>query len=273
MTPTNTPTHLRYTFNVLFNSNINTVCIDGDPIVIYGENSAFDMNTEFFNNIYGSVTIDMSGYYVYSGQEVQLDVNGLVVSPFTLCSVIITRTPTQTPTNTPTNTPTQTQTPTSTTPLTCGEFTFTGNNVTTTINSAINTTSGGWISMAYSLETYSGPVSVTFQTSTNGNYLMGGFSINPTAHPTNTYTDTTYGIYLQNNFVEIYEYGSQVSVPGSISTLSTDVWKVDYNGTNVKYYKNNNLIYTSSNPVTQPLHIFFPLLTGNEGVTNVCVIS
>jgi hypothetical protein len=49
------------------------------------------------------------------------------------------------------------------------------------------------------------------------------------------------------------------------------VWKVEYNGTNVTYYKNSVLIYTSSNPVTQPLHIFFPLLTQNEGVNNVCL--
>jgi hypothetical protein len=101
---------------------------------------------------------------------------------------------------------------------------------------------------------------------------MGGFSYSPTGN-TETYTNTTYGIYLQNNFVEIYENGGQVYVPGAMTTLSTDVWKVEYNGTNVTYYKNNVLIYTSSNPVTQPLHIFFPLLTQNEGVTNVCVIS
>jgi hypothetical protein len=55
--------------------------------------------------------------------------------------------------------------------------------------------------------------------------------------------------------------------------LSTDIWKVEYDGTNVKYYKNSSLIYTSSNPVTQPLHIFFALLTPNEGVTNVCVVG
>jgi hypothetical protein len=101
---------------------------------------------------------------------------------------------------------------------------------------------------------------------------MGGFSYNPTGN-VETYVNISYGIYLQNNFIEIYENGNQVNVPGSITTLSTDVWKVEYNGTNVTYYKNNVLIYTSSNPVTQPLHIFFPLLTQNEGVTNVCVIS
>jgi hypothetical protein len=145
-----------------------------------------------------------------------------------------------------------------------------GVNANTTGNSAIKNPGGGWDGSAYSTETYTDPVSVTFQTSTSGNYLMGGFSYNPTGNPT-TYLNTTYGLYVQNGFLEIYEYGGQVSVPGSISTLPTDVWKVDYNGTNVKYYQNNNLIYTSSNPVTQPLHVFFALLTGEQGVTDICV--
>ena len=155
----------------------------------------------------------------------------------------------------------------------CDSFTFIGNNATTTTNSAINDGTSGWDSSAYSLETFTGPVSVTFQTSANGNILMGGFSYNPTVNLGNTYVDTSYGIYLQNNFVEIYENGNQVNVPGSITTLSTDVWKVEYNGTNVTYYKNNVLIYTSSNPVTQPLHVFFPLFTPNEGAVNICAIG
>jgi hypothetical protein len=99
---------------------------------------------------------------------------------------------------------------------------------------------------------------------------MGGFSYNPTGS-SETYTNITYGIYLQFDFVEIYENGVQATVLGATTTLSNDVWKVEYNGTNVRYYKNNVLIYTSSNPVTQPLHVFFPLLTGNEGVNNVCL--
>ena len=101
---------------------------------------------------------------------------------------------------------------------------------------------------------------------------MGGFSYSPTAN-TDTYTNTTYGLYIQPGFLEIYENGGQVNVPGSISRLATDLWKVDYDGTNVKYYQNGNLIYTSSNPVTQPLHVFFALLTGEQGVTDICVES
>ena len=102
---------------------------------------------------------------------------------------------------------------------------------------------------------------------------MGGFSYNPTANPGNTYVDTSYGLYIQPNFLEIYENGNQATVPGGMVNTDSDVWKVDYDGTYVKYYKNNNLIYTSSNSVTQPLHIFFPILTNGFSVINICVIG
>jgi hypothetical protein len=157
----------------------------------------------------------------------------------------------------------------------CDTFTFIGNNATTTSNSAINDGTSGWDSSAYSLETFTGPVSVTFQTSANGNILMGGFSYNPTATPGSTYEDTSYGIYLYNSDnVEIYENGAQVTVlyVGTVVS-SSDVWKVDYDGTSVKYYYNSTLIYTSTNAVTQPLHVFFPLFTPNEGAVDICVIG
>ena len=48
---------------------------------------------------------------------------------------------------------------------------------------------------------------------------------------------------------------------------------MEYDGTVVNYYYNGSLVYTSLQSVTQPLHIFFPLLTENEGVINVCVIG
>jgi hypothetical protein len=177
-------------------------------------------------------------------------------------------TPTPTSSSGPSVTPTSTPTPT--TPLTCDSFTFNSISANTTTTSAIKTSVGGWDSSAYSVESYTNPITLTFQTTANGNILMGGFSYNPTANA-ETYVNISYGIYLQNNFIEIYENGNQVYVPGSITTLSTDVWKVEYNGTNVTYYKNNVLIYTSSNSVTQPLHAFFALYTLGEGVNNVCL--
>jgi hypothetical protein len=152
---------------------------------------------------------------------------------------------------------------------TCDSFTFNSINANTTTTSVIKTSNGGWDGSAYSVETYINPVTLTFQTTNNGNYLMGGFSYNPTGF-SETYENTTYGLYIQPGFLEIYENGGQVTVPGAMVNLSTDVWKVEYNGTNVSYYKNDILIYTSSNSVTQPLHVFFALLTDNEGVTDVC---
>lgn len=157
----------------------------------------------------------------------------------------------------------------------CDSFTFIGNNATTTTNSAINDGTSGWDSSAYSLETFTGPVSVTFQTSANGNILMGGFSYNPTVNLGDTYVDTSYGIYLYNgDQIEIYENGGQVAVI-NVGTVvsSSDVWKVDYDGTSVKYYRNSTLLYTSTNAVTQPLHVFFPLFTPNEGAVNICAIG
>jgi hypothetical protein len=197
------------------------------------------------------------------------------LAPTPTCTSTPTLTLTLTPTLTSTSTPTVTPTPTLTSNTiipSCNSITLVGINADTTGNSVTKTSAGGWDSSSYSVETYSEPVSVTFQASTNGNYFMGGFSYNPTTN-TQTYINTTYGFYIQNGFLEIYEYGGQVNVPGSTITLSTDVWKVDYNGTNVEYYKNNNLIYTSLNPITQPLHVFFALLTGGQGVTNICVRS
>ena len=157
----------------------------------------------------------------------------------------------------------------------CETFTFIGNNATTTSNSAINDGTGGWDSSAYSLETFTGPVSVTFQTSANGNILMGGFSYNPIATADPTYSNTSYGIYTYGgNQIEIYENGGQAAVIGLSSAVSSsDVWKVDYNGTDVKYYRNDTLLYTSTNAVTQPLHVFFPLFTPNEGAVDICVIG
>jgi hypothetical protein len=195
-------------------------------------------------------------------------------TPTATVTPTLTPTITTTPTITPTITSSVTPTPTpSVTPIICDNFTFTGNNVTTTVNSAIKTTSGGWDSSAYSVESYTSPVSVSFQISDSNSYLMGGFSYNPNANPTNTYVDISYGLYIQPNFLEIYENGNQVTVPGEMTNTTSDVWKVDYSGTDVKYYKNGSLIYTSSNAVTQPLHIYFPILSEGDGVTNVCVIG
>jgi hypothetical protein len=181
-----------------------------------------------------------------------------------------------TPTSTTTLTPTPTPTPTPTIPPTCDSFTFNSINANTTTTSAIKTSGGEWDSSAYSVETYTNPITLTFQTTINDNLMIGGFSYNPTGN-TETYVNMSYGIfnyYIESpgNTVEIIENGTSVAIVGLSSYISSsDIWKVDYNGTNVRYYRNNTLLYTSSNPVTQPLHVFFSLYTPGNGVDNVCL--
>lgn len=248
-TPTNTPTPspFYYYYNLLDCNNSNN-----------------KVGRSITGGLTGIYNVDVDKCYsivgILFGSSYDYDLDSLTL--VTNCNDILCVQPTPTPTPTP-----------SVTPIICDTFTFTGNNVTTTVNSATKTSSGGWDASAYSVESYNTPVSVSFQISDSNSYLMGGFSYNPTSNTGNTYSDISYGLYIQPNFLEIYENGNQVSVPGSMTNTTSDIWKVDYNGTDVKYYKNGVLIYTSSNPVTQPLHIYFPILTQGDGVTNVCVIG
>jgi len=118
-TPTNTPTVTTtiplFAFNVSSGSTQYDACHGTGTTIIYGFNSQFDYNTEFFNSPYGVVTIVMSGYYELGGVVCELDTGGNVIGAFSLCP---TSTPTPTPTITPTNTTTPTVTPTNTTTLT-----------------------------------------------------------------------------------------------------------------------------------------------------------
>lgn len=155
--------------------------------------------------------------------------------------------------------------------VSCNTLTLTGINATTTANSATNDGTGGWDSSAYSTQTYTEPVILKFRTSNDSNILMGGFAYTPTLE-VDTYLNTTYGIYFTGQAsYEIYENGNQVNT-GVTTRSVNDVWKVIYDGTDVKYYQNSTLLYTSANAVTAPLHVFFAFNTASQGVTNICAI-
>jgi len=123
-TPTNTPTqtvtptNAYDTFNITSGSTANVACAGGLSGTIYAENSSFGTNNQFYNNSNGTVSGDMSGFYSFGGQVVQLTSGGTETGGFSACSVVPTPTPTptttQTPTQTITQTPTQTSTPTTT---------------------------------------------------------------------------------------------------------------------------------------------------------------
>ena len=126
-TPTNTPTqtvtptNAYDTFSITSGSTANDACAGGLSGTIYAENSLFDSNTQFYNNSNGTVSGNMSGFYSYGGQYIQLNSDGsLTTGIYSLCSVV----PTQTPTPTNTVTPTTTTTPTTTPTATFGYYTY-----------------------------------------------------------------------------------------------------------------------------------------------------
>jgi hypothetical protein len=113
-TQTPTPTSPLQVFGALSGTSKQEACNSSSSITLYGFDSLFDNNTQFYNEPSGDVTIDLTGYYVNSNSVVELDSDGIVVGTFTLCSAVPTPTPTATSTSTPTPTPTVTQTPTAT---------------------------------------------------------------------------------------------------------------------------------------------------------------
>ena len=114
-TPTPTPTiNVLDTFNITSGSTAYIACGGGLSGVIYAGNSAFDTNIQFYNNLNSTVSGDMSGFYSYSGQVVELDSSGVETGGFNLCSAFPTPTPTMTQTPTPTMTMTPTPTPSQT---------------------------------------------------------------------------------------------------------------------------------------------------------------
>jgi len=143
LTPTPTPTHARFSFVVYPGATYNEACGQyNSTTTIYGEQPIFDENTEFFNSVYGPVTIDMSGYYQTSATVIQLNSDGTLTNGiYNLCTTL-TPTPTVTTTQTPTVTSTQTPTVTSTntqTPTVTPTNTETPTNTPTVTNTQTNT--------------------------------------------------------------------------------------------------------------------------------------
>ena len=116
VTTTVTPTSPLQPFGSLSGSTRQSACNSSTMITLYGFSPLFDENNQFYNEPSGTVTIDLSGFYVNSDSVIELNSTGGTVGTFTLCSVVPTSTPTPTSTTTPTVTPTpnQTSTPTPT---------------------------------------------------------------------------------------------------------------------------------------------------------------
>lgn len=124
-TPSPTPTEARFTFSGFSGTSEDSACASLNAMTIYGDNALFDECTQFYNNVSGPVTIDMSGYYQVSAVVVEVLADGSAPGAFSLCftqtpTPSVTTTSTVTPsitasqTETPSQTPTQTATPSQT---------------------------------------------------------------------------------------------------------------------------------------------------------------
>jgi hypothetical protein len=82
-TPTPTPTHIRYPFLSYSGHNFSDACSQLYAVLIYGDSPNFGINTQFYNNSTGPVTINMTGFFAVTNTVLQLNSNGFVVgSPF-----------------------------------------------------------------------------------------------------------------------------------------------------------------------------------------------
>jgi hypothetical protein len=97
-TRTPTPTNNRFGFAVYTGLTSDNACSQVNiPTTIYGDESLFDENIQFYNDSFGPVTINMIGFYNYDQVVIELFTNGTINGVFSLCV-----TPTPTPTVTPT---------------------------------------------------------------------------------------------------------------------------------------------------------------------------
>jgi hypothetical protein len=156
-------------------------------------------------------------------------------------------------------------------------FTFDDANssgVTHSSNSATCIGSGGWATYIRSVESYSGKVKLKFK---RENRSMCGFS---DMSDGGTYTNINYGFYFQQDYVTIAENGAS-GVPGNPAIweiyqipgpyLPSSFYSVIYDGTSVKYYIDDVLVYTSiySPLPTNPLYLYMTFLDSDASLTNI----
>ena len=84
-TPTPTPTKLRFQFLVFSGSNFVDSCAELYNAVIYGDSPSFTSNTQFYNNIRGTVSINMTGFYSLNSTVTQLNSGGSQVGSYFSC--------------------------------------------------------------------------------------------------------------------------------------------------------------------------------------------
>lgn len=120
---------------------------------------------------------------------------------------------------------------------------------------------GTWDSQIYSNKGYS-KCSVSAKASQTNAWIMFGLNSDPKTDANYTSIDFAW-YFVGNGTLQIYENGNQVNV-GSLTYTTSTVLRIDYDGTNVKYYKDNVLIrsYTRTSNTLLYLDTSFYSLNG-----------
>jgi hypothetical protein len=116
-------------------------------------------------------------------------------------------------------------------------------------NSLIKMQSGGWDGGAVSINSVQNEGSLSFVTQENNRSKMVGLS---QASTSNSYTDIQYAVYLRSDGIaEIYESGIARFNLGAYAV--GDQFRIAVEGGVVKYYRNGNLVYISTQVPTLPM--------------------
>ena len=129
---------------------------------------------------------------------------------------------------------------------------------------------GNWdTKQAVSSESYSSGVRLKFQTSGTNPFLMCGLSDSPDAFLVN-YSKPNYGFYVQGtNLLTIVEGGSFNVNPMSGTYSDTTNYMIVWDGSDVKYYVDEVLVYTSATTPTNPLYLYCTFLNSGFTINNI----
>jgi hypothetical protein len=123
----------------------------------------------------------------------------------------------------------------------------------------------GWNAGARSLKVCFGDCQLRFSAPASNAGLCIGFN---TSDRDAGFREIRYAFFLQNTTsgpkVFVYESGAQVHAGETYET--TDIFTIRRNGTQVTYYQNDTLLYTSATPITGGLFVDSSLYAGGDSV-------
>ena len=124
---------------------------------------------------------------------------------------------------------------------------------------------GGWDAYAGSTQSYSRGVYATAKTTANNIEVAFGFT---TSSLSTDPDDLNYSFRFDTNGdFRAYELGS--IVVGTTAYTLSDTFYITYDGYNVRYYQNDDLLQTTPRAIGDPLAFNSTYYTTNEGFTNV----